>query len=114
MSQQIAEQDAVGDAAAGTKPFIIDADKSENSDTKEIVEDGIPSEVEAACPPDQKMDVDNVEVNLDMDKKTGPAAADDKIIDPYAYLNREEFSSERFKIEVKGLPKYYGYGVSPE
>ncbi|CAL8113038.1 unnamed protein product [Orchesella dallaii] len=29
--------------------------------------------------------------------------------DPYAYLNRDEFSSERFKIEVNGLPKHYGF-----
>ncbi|XP_025832321.1 tRNA (uracil-5-)-methyltransferase homolog A [Agrilus planipennis] len=27
---------------------------------------------------------------------------------PYAYLNREEFSSEKFKIEIKNLPKFYG------
>lgn len=27
---------------------------------------------------------------------------------PYAYLEREEFSSERFKIAIKNLPKYYG------
>lgn len=28
--------------------------------------------------------------------------------DPYAYLDRGEFSSENFKIEVKNLPKFYG------
>ena len=27
---------------------------------------------------------------------------------PYAYLDREDFTSERYKIEVRGLPKYYG------
>uniref|UniRef100_A0A1Y1LUL4 tRNA (uracil(54)-C(5))-methyltransferase n=3 Tax=Photinus pyralis TaxID=7054 RepID=A0A1Y1LUL4_PHOPY len=27
---------------------------------------------------------------------------------PYAYLEREEFSSERYKISIKNLPKYYG------
>jgi tRNA (uracil-5-)-methyltransferase len=31
--------------------------------------------------------------------------------DPYAYLNRNEFSSENFKIEIKNLPKYFGVGV---
>lgn len=29
---------------------------------------------------------------------------------PYAYLNRD-FSSENFKIEVKNMPKFYGFNV---
>lgn len=29
---------------------------------------------------------------------------------PYDYLNRD-FSSENFKIEVKNMPKFYGYNV---
>lgn len=29
----------------------------------------------------------------------------------YAYLNRD-FSSENFKIEVKNLPRFYGFNVS--
>lgn len=29
----------------------------------------------------------------------------------YAYLDRGGFSSERFKIELRGLPKYYGIAV---
>lgn len=27
---------------------------------------------------------------------------------PYAYLDRDDFTSEKYKIEVRGLPKYYG------
>ncbi|XP_011300538.1 tRNA (uracil-5-)-methyltransferase homolog A [Fopius arisanus] len=27
---------------------------------------------------------------------------------PYEYLNREDFTSEKYKIEIQGLPKYYG------
>ncbi|XP_054290417.1 tRNA (uracil-5-)-methyltransferase homolog A-like [Macrosteles quadrilineatus] len=30
--------------------------------------------------------------------------------DPYAYLERNGFTSEIFKIEVRGLPKFYGIG----
>lgn len=30
----------------------------------------------------------------------------------YAYLDRGGFSSEKFKIELRGLPKYYGIAVS--
>ncbi|KAG5327718.1 TRM2A methyltransferase, partial [Pseudoatta argentina] len=29
---------------------------------------------------------------------------------PYAYLDRDHFTSEKYKIEVRGLPKYYGIG----
>ncbi|XP_063974795.1 tRNA (uracil-5-)-methyltransferase homolog A-like [Diachasmimorpha longicaudata] len=27
---------------------------------------------------------------------------------PYGYLDREDFTSEKYKIEIQGLPKYYG------
>ncbi|XP_043267393.1 tRNA (uracil-5-)-methyltransferase homolog A-like [Venturia canescens] len=30
--------------------------------------------------------------------------------DPYAYLDRKDFTSEKYKIEIRGLPKYYGIG----
>lgn len=30
----------------------------------------------------------------------------------YAYLDRGGFSSEKFKIELRGLPKFYGIAVS--
>lgn len=30
--------------------------------------------------------------------------------DDYAYLQNEGYTSEIFKIEVKNLPKYYGFG----
>ncbi|XP_026761767.1 tRNA (uracil-5-)-methyltransferase homolog A [Galleria mellonella] len=33
---------------------------------------------------------------------------DDKISEEYAYLDRGGFSSEKFKIELRGLPKFYG------
>lgn len=29
---------------------------------------------------------------------------------PYAYLDRADFTSEKFKIEIRGLPKFYGIG----
>lgn len=32
--------------------------------------------------------------------------------DEFAYLDASGFSSERFKIEIKNLPKYYGINVS--
>ncbi|XP_015605204.1 tRNA (uracil-5-)-methyltransferase homolog A [Cephus cinctus] len=29
---------------------------------------------------------------------------------PYAYLDRNDFTSEKYKIEIRGLPKHYGMG----
>ena len=49
------------------------------------------------------------EIAIDADAgKEGAASGD---IDPYAYLNRTEFTSERFKIEILNLPKRFGIGV---
>lgn len=31
---------------------------------------------------------------------------------PYAYLERDQFTSEKFKVEIRGLPKFYGLVVS--
>lgn len=44
----------------------------------------------------------------DKDKKTD----NQNDSDLYSYLNRDEFTSEKFKIEVRELPKYYGITVS--
>lgn len=32
--------------------------------------------------------------------------------DPFAYLDRNDFTSEKYKLEVRNLPKYYGIAVS--
>lgn len=55
--------------------------------------------------------------NTEKDKdKTGEGEAEgegeDEGSDPYAYTRRDEFTSENFKIEVRGLPRYYPVGVS--
>lgn len=31
---------------------------------------------------------------------------------PFAYLDRNDFTSEKFKVEVRNLPKHYGIAVS--
>lgn len=31
--------------------------------------------------------------------------------DPFAYLDRS-YTSEKFKVEIRGLPRFYGFGVS--
>ena len=40
-----------------------------------------------------------------------PVSAESNI-DPYAYLKRDEFTSEIFKIEIMNLPKRFGMAVS--
>ncbi|XP_022185455.2 tRNA (uracil-5-)-methyltransferase homolog A isoform X1 [Nilaparvata lugens] len=44
------------------------------------------------------------------DAKTGDEEKKTEIVDPYAYLKRQDFTSEKFKIEIRGLPKFYGIG----
>ena len=33
-------------------------------------------------------------------------------VEPKGYLARDEYTSERFKLELNNLPKYFGFGVS--
>lgn len=49
----------------------------------------------------------------------GPPAVESAVVNtdeeknnPYAYIDRNGFTSEKFKIEIRGLPKFYGIGVS--
>lgn len=51
-----------------------------------------------------------VKENLDskVEETLNPLA----IEDPFAYLDRSDFTSEKFKVEVRNLPKYYGIAVS--
>lgn len=51
------------------------------------------------------------EFNHQEDKEDNENNGSDKNLDPYAYLQRPEFCSENFKIEIMNLPKYYGGGV---
>lgn len=32
--------------------------------------------------------------------------------DPFAYLDRDDFTSEKYKVEIRNLPKHYGFAVS--
>lgn len=45
---------------------------------------------------------------MDMETATDPPA--NSTDDAFAYLNTDRFTSEKFKIEVRGLPKRYGIG----
>ncbi|GLH03369.1 Uncharacterized protein GBIM_09287 [Gryllus bimaculatus] len=56
------------------------------------------------------LDVEMDEIPHKMKKETelDAASMDNETDDPYAYLNRNDFTSEKFKIEIRGLPKFYG------
>lgn len=43
---------------------------------------------------------------------TAAAQGKEEKSDPFAYTKREEFTSENFKIELRGLPKHYSVAVS--
>lgn len=47
-------------------------------------------------------------VNAEM---TTDALSGNQTAEEYAYLDRGGFSSEKFKIELRGLPKFYGIAV---
>lgn len=49
------------------------------------------------------------DVNAEMSTDT---PSDNQTAEEYAYLDRGGFSSEKFKIELRGLPKFYGIAVS--
>ncbi|XP_011686341.1 PREDICTED: tRNA (uracil-5-)-methyltransferase homolog A-like isoform X1 [Wasmannia auropunctata] len=44
------------------------------------------------------------------DMKTVTTSIVENEKNPYAYLERDDFTSEKYKIEVRGLPKHYGIG----
>ena len=50
---------------------------------------------------------------MEKDAKIGVKDVEsDKLeVDPYAYLKRDCFSSEAFKIEITQLPRYFGVKV---
>lgn len=48
------------------------------------------------------------DVNAKVDTDT---LSNNQTAEEYAYLDRGGFSSEKFKIEVRGLPKFYGIAV---
>lgn len=51
---------------------------------------------------------DQIDVNAEIITET---LSDNQTAEEYAYLDRGGFSSEKFKIEVRGLPKFYGIAV---
>ncbi|VVC28688.1 S-adenosyl-L-methionine-dependent methyltransferase,RNA methyltransferase TrmA, active [Cinara cedri] len=67
----------------------------ENADKKDKVEP-----MENA---DKKDKVEPME-NADKKDKVEPVVKED----PFAYLDRNDFTSEKYKVEVRNLPKYYG------
>lgn len=44
-------------------------------------------------------------------ENSGEITKEVKTEEEYAYLDRGGFSSEKFKIELRGLPKFYGIAV---
>ena len=60
----------------------------------------------AACGCDLSKEIEKD--NQPTEKMNEGEAAHDN---PYAYVDRADFTSEKFKIEIRGLPKFYGIGV---
>ena len=47
-----------------------------------------------------------------MNEEENQADVESKTTDQQGYLARDEYTSERFKLELSNLPKYFGFGVS--
>lgn len=59
-----------------------------------------------------KFETDLVKSETDLVKsETDISKSGTDLNNPYAYLEREEFTSEKYKIEIRNLPKYYGMNV---
>ena len=101
----------------------MEVTKSESFENKVLTSDnGVKSEIEDIpvkeeyVPSEKNEVVENTSLNggeshaeSPEESKEGDEDVDKN--DPYAYLNRDEFSSENFKIEIQNLPKYFGVGV---
>ena len=49
-----------------------------------------------------------------LEKLDANQASDGKnTLDKDSYLNRDDFTSEHFKVEIRNLPKNFGFGVKP-
>lgn len=62
-------------------------------------------------------ELETIEIEIESPKKDDTVESvvkEDKTEkeDPFAYLDRNDFTSEKYKIEVRNLPKYYGIAVS--
>lgn len=103
----------------------VDENAIINEEKSELVDENLSAEPESNCSsnnqevaPSDAVKLENnentsiePELNPQQDQENGENGGSDVNLDPYAYLNRPEFCSENFKIEIMNLPKYYGAGV---
>ena len=75
-------------------------------DTNEPMAATVKSETEEATTEKIDSSDDNATVSMETGGESSAS------LDPYAYVKREGFTSEIFKIEIQNLPKRYGIGVS--
>lgn len=49
---------------------------------------------------------------MEIEEETPITTEEEPSVEPKGYLARDEYTSERFKLELNNLPKYFGFGVS--
>ena len=62
--------------------------------------------------PELKPNEETKEVELNEEEDECGEETNGKDEEANSYLNRGEYSSENYKIEIKNLPKYFGFGVN--
>ncbi|XP_037801253.1 tRNA (uracil-5-)-methyltransferase homolog A-like isoform X2 [Penaeus monodon] len=101
--------------AEGTEGINKTQDELNAEESMEVENGGQKEEVDQDQKEGSFENGDGNKKNTEKDKdKTGEGEAEgegeDEGSDPYAYTRRDEFTSENFKIEVRGLPRYYPVG----
>ncbi|XP_022286106.2 tRNA (uracil-5-)-methyltransferase homolog A-like [Crassostrea virginica] len=90
------------EAIANCEAVTAEDTKKTTAEGEDKVEDFDGKEHGENCPDDEQVETEEPSEEGTLEQGRAPAEAKD----PYGYLNREEFTSEIFKIEISNLPRF--------
>nr|XP_022286106.1 tRNA (uracil-5-)-methyltransferase homolog A-like [Crassostrea virginica]XP_022286107.1 tRNA (uracil-5-)-methyltransferase homolog A-like [Crassostrea virginica]XP_022286108.1 tRNA (uracil-5-)-methyltransferase homolog A-like [Crassostrea virginica] len=90
------------EAIAKCEAVTAEDTKGTTAEGEDKVEDFDGKEHGENCPDDEQVETEEPSEEGTLEQGRAPAEAKD----PYGYLNREEFTSEIFKIEISNLPRF--------
>lgn len=90
------------EAIAKCEAVTAEDTKRTTAEGEDKVEDFDGKEHGENCPDDEQVETEEPPEEGTLEQGRAPAEAKD----PYGYLNREEFTSEIFKIEISNLPRF--------
>jgi len=89
-----------------SQPFTLNSDSVESAKL-----DAIRENMDVNVDDEQEKEEEGEQEQAEGDETSEIQSSDD-VIDPFSYLQRGDFSSEIFKIELSNLPRRFGIGVS--